>query len=104
MSREHVGATNSSSVHTRRHVAETCSSVLSQRQNYNKCKHMKMKQKQDPPTCPCYATPRVYLDAYIVGARISEDFVPGTCPHVHFHMCALVVILSLRQDSATRLC
>ena len=41
---------------------------------------MKMKQKQDPPTCPCYATPRVYLDAYIVGARISEDFVSGTCP------------------------
>ena len=41
---------------------------------------MKMKQKQDPPTCPCCATPRVYLDAYIVGARIAEDFVPGTCP------------------------
>ena len=42
---------------------------------------MKMKQKQDPPTCPCYATPRVYLDAYIVGARMSEEFlghVPGT--------------------------
>ena len=28
MSREHVGATNSRSVHTRRHVAETCSSLV----------------------------------------------------------------------------
>ena len=35
---------------------------------------MKMKQKLESPKCPCYATPSVYLYAYIVRARISEDF------------------------------
>ena len=52
MSREHVAAINSRFVHTRRHVVGMCSGVLSQRQKYNMCTHIKMKWKQDPPTCP----------------------------------------------------
>ena len=54
-------------------VAESCRS-----EKITTSAHMKMKQKQDPPTSPCYTTPRVYLDVYIVGARISEDFVSRT--------------------------
>ena len=80
MFQEHIGAINSRSVHTRRHVAETCSRVLSQRQNYNKCMHENEAETRPSDMSLLYATPRVYLDAYIVGARISEDFVPGTCP------------------------
>ena len=43
---------------------------------------MKMKQKQDRPTRPCYATPRVYLDAklyfmgHAAGTKSSEILAP----------------------------